>query len=114
MRVPKALNPKDSAGFGGFRAHTLSTYFNRQRDQIGGPPVVPGMSRIPTILALLLIAIPPTAGSAETGERLPLAKSERKTYDIADDSRRVIGENDGGPDEASLSLLRKRMQLLVF
>lgn len=57
------------------------------------------MSRIPTILA---IAIPPTAGSAETGERLPLAKSERKTYDITDDSRRVIGENDGGRDEASL------------
>lgn len=101
MRVPKALNPKDSVGFGGFRAHTLSTYLNRQRDQIGGPPVVPGMSRIPT-LALLLIAIPPTAGSAETGERLPLAKSERKTYDIMGDSRRVIGENVGGRDEASL------------
>ncbi len=42
------------------------------------------MSRIPVILALLLFAIPATAGPANAGEV--------KRYKITDDHRRVIGD----------------------
>ncbi len=42
------------------------------------------MSKISVILALLLMAVPATAGSVEAGER--------HTYKITDDRRRVIGD----------------------
>ena len=61
------------------------------------------MSKIPVILALLLIAMPATAGSVEAGERIKITNKHRQVigdiYDpghgrriqIRDKHRRIIG-----------------------
>ena len=57
---------------------------SRTRDSGAARPVSPGMSKIPVILDLLLIAILATGGPANAGEV--------KRYRITDDHRRVIGD----------------------